>query len=259
MEKRWKWCAIGDSFTYLNDHLDETGYRVTKGYLDRILDRIGYLSLNNIGINGSTIADWISQPIPFADIYTVLLGTNDWNAENPLGTQEDFQKRTRGTILGNFAILLDHIRQANPKAKIVVGNPVERGDFVYLFDYYNNAQGSYMEKNGIELSELASLLLEACRSEGITTVDLNRKSGFNQESVIRFKRVKKDGIYQNLPYPEYIGLPFDPGADEYPYPPEAASLTYDGLHPTDRGNQIIADMFADAIETIAEDCSKNKD
>lgn len=90
MEKRWKWCAIGDSFTYLNDHLDETGYRVTKGYLDRILDRIGYLSLNNIGINGSTIADWISQPIPFADIYTVLLGTNDWNAENPLGTQEDF-------------------------------------------------------------------------------------------------------------------------------------------------------------------------
>ena len=52
MEKRWKWCAIGDSFTYLNDHLDETGYRVTKGYLDRILDRIGYLSLNNIGING---------------------------------------------------------------------------------------------------------------------------------------------------------------------------------------------------------------
>ena len=109
------------------------------------------------------------------------------------------------------------------------------------------------------MSVLASQLLEACRLEGITTVDLNRKSGFTQESVIRFKRVKKDGIYQNLPYPEYIGLPFDPGADEYPYPPEAASLTYDGLHPTDRGNQIIADMFADAIETIAEDCSKNKD
>ena len=109
------------------------------------------------------------------------------------------------------------------------------------------------------MSVLASQLLEACRLEGITTVDLNRKSGFNQESVIRFKRVKKDGIYQNLPYPEYIGLPFDPGADEYPYLPEAASLTYDGLHPTDRGNQIIADLFADAIETIAEDCSKNKD
>lgn len=135
-----------------------------------------------------------------------------------------FSKRTRGTILGNFAILLDHIRQVNPKARIVVGNPVERADFVYLFDPFNNAQGSYKGKNGIELSVLASQLLEACRLEGITTVDLNRKSGFTQESVIRFKRVKKDGIYQNLPYPEYIGLPFDPGADEYPYPPEAASL-----------------------------------
>ena len=24
------WCAIGDSFTYLNDHLDETGIREHK-------------------------------------------------------------------------------------------------------------------------------------------------------------------------------------------------------------------------------------
>lgn len=75
--------------------------------------------------------------IPFADIYTILLGTNDWNAENQLGTQGDFQKRTRGTILGNFAILLDHIRQANPKARIVVGNPVERADFVYTVNQWH--------------------------------------------------------------------------------------------------------------------------
>ena len=30
------WCAIGDSLTYLNDHLDETGHYVTRGYLSRI-------------------------------------------------------------------------------------------------------------------------------------------------------------------------------------------------------------------------------
>ena len=34
------WCAIGDSFTYLNDHLDETGHFVTRGYLDRIGDKL---------------------------------------------------------------------------------------------------------------------------------------------------------------------------------------------------------------------------
>jgi hypothetical protein len=32
-EKEITWIAIGDSITYLNDHPDETGYRVTKGYL----------------------------------------------------------------------------------------------------------------------------------------------------------------------------------------------------------------------------------
>ena len=73
------WVAIGDSFTYLNDHLDETGYRVSRGYLSRIADRIPSLQLDNIGINGSTFADWIDQEIPAADLYTVLLGTNDWH------------------------------------------------------------------------------------------------------------------------------------------------------------------------------------
>ena len=29
------WCAIGDSFMYLNDHLDETGNIVARGYLSR--------------------------------------------------------------------------------------------------------------------------------------------------------------------------------------------------------------------------------
>ena len=35
-----RWCAIGDSFTYLNDHPDETNHYVTKGYLSRTLDSL---------------------------------------------------------------------------------------------------------------------------------------------------------------------------------------------------------------------------
>ena len=66
--KEMRWCAIGDSFTYLNDHLDETGYRVSKGYLTRILEKVPGLRLDNIGINGSTLLDWASQPIPEADL-----------------------------------------------------------------------------------------------------------------------------------------------------------------------------------------------
>lgn len=246
--KQIRWCAIGDSFTYLNDHLDETGYRVTKGYLDRILEQVPELELTNIGINGSTVSDWVHQPIPAADLYTILLGTNDWNHQNPLGTQEDFQRRREGTILGNYGIVLDHIRSAGPNAVIIAANPVERADFVYILDPHNHAQGSYAEAAGQRLSDVASAILEACRSEGIVTVDLHGESGFAQDTVIRFKRVKKEGRYENLPYPDYAGIPFDPDADEYPYPREAMALTYDGLHPTDQGNQRIADLFAEQIK-----------
>ncbi len=238
-----KWAAIGDSFTYLNDHLDETGYRVRKGYLTRIQEKIPELELTNIGINGSTFADWIMQRIPEADLYTVLLGTNDWHAGFPLGDEQSFKNRRRGTILGHMGMLLDHIREANPTGKIIVGNPVERADFVYLLDPENNAPGSYQEENGQKLSDVAEAILECAELEGLETVNLHDLSGFDQEKLIKFKRVKG----KDLPYPDYIGVEYVPGKDEYPYPPEAMALTYDGLHPTDEGNRILADLFAEKI------------
>ena len=43
--------------------------------------------------------------------------------------------------------------------------------------------------------------------------------------------------------------------DEYPYPPEAADYTYDGLHPSDKGNEEIACLLADKIrEVMREEC-----
>ena len=244
------WVAIGDSFTYLNDHLDETGYRVSRGYLSRIADRIPSLQLDNIGINGSTFADWVHQEIPAADLYTVLLGTNDWHQGYPIGSDQDFQERKAGTILGHLGILLDHIRQANPSAMIVVGNPVERADFVYLLDPENNAQGSYAPEHGQKLSDAAAAILKCCEEEGLNTVDLHTFSGFTQDKLVKFKRVRQGETYVDLPYPDYIGKPFCPGKDEYPYPVEAIALTYDGLHPSDRGCQILADIFADKMEEI---------
>ena len=245
-----RWCAIGDSFTYLNDHLDETCYRLHKGYLTRILDRLPFLSLNNIGVNGSTFDDWIRLPIPQADLYTILLGTNDWHRPFPEGTLSDFTARTEGTILGNFDILLDHVRAASPDAKILVGNPVERADFVYLLDPENNAPGSYAPENGLYLKDLAADILRCCDLEQVASVDLHTLSGFTQETVIRFKRVNVDGSPVDLPYPGYVGIPFRPNVDEYPYPPESIALTYDGLHPSDEGADILASLFAEKIQNL---------
>jgi lysophospholipase L1-like esterase len=35
-------------------------------------------------------------------------------------------------------------------------------------------------------------------------------------------------------------VPFNPEKDEYPYPVESIAMTYDGLHPSDKGYEIIA-------------------
>ena len=241
------WCAVGDSFTYLNDHPDETGYRVSKGYLSRIQEKVPGLRLNNIGINGSTFQDWIGQPIPEADLYTVLLGTNDWHQGISMGSETDFRERTAGTILGNLGILLDHIREAAPGSVIIVGNPVERTDFVYLLDPENNARGSYAPEQGLSLSLLSKEILRCCEIEGIATVNCHDLSGFTPENAVRFRRVRRGDHTEDLSYPDYIGMPFSPGNDPYPYPPEAAWMTYDGLHPTDAGCEILAELFAEKI------------
>ena len=89
-------------------------------------------------------------------------------------------------------------------------------------------------------------------------MDLHGLSGFTQERLIKFKRVRQGTTYADLPYPEYIGKPFCPEEDEYPYPPEAAWLTYDGLHPSDQGCRILADLFADVIETMICDTNQTE-
>jgi hypothetical protein len=65
------------------------------------------------------------------------------------------------------------------------------------------------------------------------------------KNLVKFKRLKdpQTGLYKNYSYPAYIGIPYNPETDEYPYPADAIDITYDGLHPSDKGYAIIADML----------------
>jgi len=51
------------------------------------------------------------------------------------------------------------------------------------------------------------------------------------------------GSYKNYRYPDFIDIPFNPATDEYPYPVDAIDITYDGLHPSDKGYDIITKML----------------
>jgi len=117
--------------------------------------------------------------------------------------------------------------------------------FVYINDAKNNAWGSYKVKNGQLLSQFADAIIAIGEYEHCEVVDLYYKSGITLTNLVNFKRLKDPhtGNYKNYHYPEFIGIPFNPGTDEYPYPSEAINMSYDGLHPSDKGFAVIAKML----------------
>ncbi|WP_353720727.1 SGNH/GDSL hydrolase family protein [Dyadobacter sp. 676] len=246
------WLAIGDSITYLNDHKNETGNRVTKGYLTLIAEKFPQVTYINQGHNGWTsvnIADKIeSLGLVKADVYTIFLGTNDWWQGKPLGTVGDYEgAKGSGTVYGAFRVITDKLKQLNKKAKIILITPMQRGDFVYINSYKNNAFGSYKPKNGQTLEQFANAVVEIGKKEKIPVVDLYHDSGINLDNMVRFKRLKdpQTGTYKDYRYPEYVDVPFNPETDEYPYPEESVDMTYDGLHPSDKGYGVIAEMLVE--------------
>ena len=83
-------------------------------------------------------------------------------------------------------------------------------------------------------------------------IDLYHNESLPLDQLVKYKRLKdpQTGQYRNYPYPDYIGVPFDPAVDEYPYPVEAMGLTYDGLHPSDRGDSIIAHALIRVLKKL---------
>jgi lysophospholipase L1-like esterase len=241
------WVAIGDSITYLNDHPEETGNRITKGYLSLVKEKFPSLGVVNKGYNGWTAVriaqEFAKLDVPKAEVYSIFLGTNDWWRGNPLGTIEDYKNASgTSTVAGSFREIVNQIRKLNPEAKIILITPMKRVDFVYINNYKNNALGSYRDKNGQSLESFSALLKAIAQLEGMELVDLYHQKGMDYADLVKYKRLKDSvtGAYKNYRYPDFIDVPFDPEEDEYPYPVESIAITYDGLHPSDLGYRMIA-------------------
>lgn len=253
--KEISWVAIGDSITYLNEHTNETGNRVTKGYMTRVVEKLPNIRYSNQGHNGWTAiriaADIEKLGILKADVYSIFLGTNDWWVGKPLGRLSDYENNTGNTTMyGAFRTIINKIRSLNAHAKIILITPMQRTDFVYIANFKNNAYGSYKEKNGQLLEQFADAVKIIGKTEHFTVVDLYHNNAIALKQLVKYKRLKhpQTGIYQNYAYPKYIGIPFNPERDEYPYPVDAIGLTYDGLHPSDKGYAIITDMLVTILK-----------
>lgn len=253
--KKITWVAIGDSITYLNDHPKETGNRITKGYMTGVVEKLPQFEYINQGHNGWTsvrIAEQIENlGLVKADVYSIFLGTNDWWGGKPLGTFADYQNNTGSTTAhGAFRIIINKIRALNPEAKIVLITPMQRADFVYIANPKNNAYGSYREKKGQLLSQFAEAIKAIGKYENIKVVDLYNQKKLKIEKLVYFKRLKDTltGEYKNYTYPAFVDVPFNAATDEYPYPLESINMTYDGLHPSDKGYEVITKQLVKVMK-----------
>ena len=251
------WVAIGDSITYLNDHPKETGNRITKGYMSGVVEKLPQVEYINQGHNGWTsvrIAEQIEKlGLVKADVYTIFLGTNDWWQGRTLGTLTDYQNATGyNTIYGSFRIIINKIKSLNQDAKIILITPMQRADFVYIANPKNNAYGSYREKKGQELSQFAEAVNTIGKLENIPVVDLYHTKKLKIAKLVHFKRLKdsQTGTYKNYRYPAFIDVPYNAETDEYPYPLEAIDMTYDGLHPSDKGYEVITKKLVKVMKNI---------
>lgn len=247
------WVAIGDSITYINDNLAETDNRVSKGYMTLVSQKLPQYQYINKGYNGWTVIQiankWQTLDIPTAEIYTIFLGTNDWWAGNTLGDINDYKDDTGpSTVAGAYRLIIKQIRNINPAAKIVLISPMKRVDFVYYKNYRNNAFGSYNPKSGQTLEEFVNLFTAIARHEKLAIVDLFHNPKLDYKKLVKYKLVEnEDGKIIKLRYPNFDELAFDPNTGLYPYPPKAAAMTYDGLHPSDAGYKVIADEVIKAF------------
>lgn len=248
--KQTTWIALGDSITYLNEHPDETGNRITKGYMTRVIEKLPSIKYINKGYNGWTaqrIANEIETlELTEGNIYSVFLGTNDWWHGVPIGTFDDYKNDAgNNTFFGSYRTIINKFRKLNKEARIILITPMQRGDFIYIGDMKNHAHGSYKDKNGQYLAQFADAIIMISQHEKLEVVDLYHKSGMTLENIVKYKRLKDPttGEYKNYSYPDYVNIPFHPETDEYPYPPEAIDMTYDALHPSDKGYEVIANML----------------
>lgn len=167
-----KWCSIGTSITWYNNNVKEGAF--TRGYQDRVMDKLKFEELKNVGDNGGTIARTNTKNCAvLADYYTIEHGINDWGNKIPVGTIDDYINNTNnGTFAAEYRKLIDKIFTLNPEAKVILCTP-RKG---YGFDGYLPAHW-YDAYAGIYLKDYVDVIFQIAEYESMPVADFFNECG----------------------------------------------------------------------------------
>ena len=166
------WCSLGTSITWYNDNASFSGGAFTRGYQDRVMDRLHFKRLYNQGVNAGTLSSAYSS-IVRADYYTIEHGINDWGHSIKPGSFEDdyIGQQDKNTFAYEYRRLIDRIYKVNKNAKIVLCTPRKAygfGDYLpeHWYDPMVAADGTK-----IYLKEYADLIRQIAEYEGLPVAD----------------------------------------------------------------------------------------
>ncbi len=169
-----KWCALGTSITWYNSHVND---RFTKGYQTRVMEQLKFAGFVNKGISGGCVSSAIGQ-VEEADLYTIEHGINDWGNRVKPGTIDDYINDTgNNTFAANYRKVINKVREANPKAKIVLCTPRKGYGFgTYLPDHCDKQQ-----PNGYYLKDYVAIVRAIAKKEKFPVADFYTTCGEQEE------------------------------------------------------------------------------
>lgn len=168
------WCALGTSITWYNENVSAqpTPGSFTRGYQDRVKDKLAFKQYTNKSVNGGVLQSAINNVIR-ADYYTIEHGINDWGKDTPVGTIDDYINDTRnGTFAAIYRQLIDRIYTINAGAKIILCTP-RKG---YGFGGYLPAHW-YDAKNGVYLKDYVDIIRQIAEYESLPLADFFAECG----------------------------------------------------------------------------------
>lgn len=160
-------CLIGDSIG-----TEGGSYATYSAYGGVMADLLKYENYINMSASGGSLRDYADKTVnfsgvvtPFADLYIITLGTNDFGYNRTIGDIADTYPAD-DTTFGDLDGIVDDILSVNPDAKIAFITPVARA----TQDTENVVDNT--------LSDYVDAIIEFSIQNGYPYLDLFRKSQF---------------------------------------------------------------------------------